>query len=125
MAVVLVESADASGFEVSGVLGMSERFVIATPLAVGGTTLALALHGPVPNPGRNLSVNFTLPGREPATLVAYDVNGREVSRREVGSLGVGRHVVTLSGLGMLAPGLYLAHLIEGDRRLVARVLVVR
>jgi hypothetical protein len=123
VAVVLVESADPSGFEVTGVLGTSERFAIDAPAAVGPTSFALALHGSVPNPSTDLSVSFTLPGSKPATLVVHDVTGREVSRREVGALGQGRHVVALPGT--LAPGIYLVHLIQGDRRLVARAVVVR
>ena len=116
---------DQSGLEVSGVLGVSERFVIATPLGVGEPRLELALQGSVPNPSRNLSVSFTLPGAGSATLVAYDVSGREVSRREAGSLGAGRHVVTLGAPGRLAPGIYLVNLIQGERRLVTRAVVIR
>ena len=74
---------------------------------------------------RDLSVSFTLPGAGLATLVVYDVSGREVSRREVGSLGAGRHVVTLGAPGRLAPGIYLVHLIQGERRLVTRAVVIR
>ena len=48
-----------------------------------------------------------------------------VSQREVGSLGAGRHVVTVGGAGTLPPGIYLVHLIQGERRLVARAVVVR
>ena len=125
MAVVLVESSDQSGFVVSGVLGTSERFAIAAAAGVGATSFALALHGSVPNPSRHLSVSFTLPGATPATLVVHDVTGREVARRQVGTLGAGPHVVTLGAPGTLAPGIYLVHLIQGDRRLVARAVVVR
>jgi len=114
-----------SGFEVGGVLGVSDRFVIAAALGVGETRFALALQGSVPNPSRNLSVSFTLPGAGLATLAVYDVSGREVSRREVGSLGAGRHVVTLGASGRLAPGIYLVRLIQADRRLVARAVVVQ
>jgi hypothetical protein len=60
-----------------------------------------------------------------ATLVVHDVTGREVSRREVGALGPGRHVVALGAPGSLAPGVYLVHLIQGERLLVARAVVVR
>ncbi|HET9235295.1 MAG TPA: T9SS type A sorting domain-containing protein, partial [Candidatus Eisenbacteria bacterium] len=60
-----------------------------------------------------------------ARLVVYDISGREVNRREVGDLGMGRHVVTLSPRRELAPGVYLVHLIHGDRSLVARAVLVR
>src|SRR5439155_24650236 len=116
VAVVLVESADKTGDLVDGVLGVSDRFVIAAALGVGETRFGLALQGPVPNPSRNLSVSFTLPGAGPATLAVYDLSGREVSWREVGSLGAGRHVVSVSASGTHAPGIYLVHLIQGERR---------
>jgi VCBS repeat protein/Ser-Thr-rich glycosyl-phosphatidyl-inositol-anchored membrane family protein/FG-GAP repeat protein len=125
LAVVLVESADESGVEVGGVLGMSERFVITTPVGVSEPRLELALRGLVPNPSKHLNVSFTLANANPATLVVYDVNGREVSRREVGGLGAGGHVLTLGAARTLAPGIYLVQLIQGDRRLVARGVVVR
>jgi hypothetical protein len=70
-------------------------------------------------------VSFSLPDAQPASLVAYDVSGRELTRRAVGMLGAGRHVVTLGTSRTLAPGVYLVHLIRGDRRLVARTVVVR
>jgi hypothetical protein len=114
-----------SGFEVGGVLGVSDRFVIAATLGVGEPRIELALQGSVPNPSRNLSVGFTLPSAGRATLVVYDVSGREVGRREVGGLGAGRHVVSLGAPGRLAPGIYLVHLIQGERRLVARAVVVQ
>jgi hypothetical protein len=120
---VVEESADAIGW--SGVLAMSDRFVIAATVGVREMGLGLALHGAIPNPGRDLSVSFSLAGGAPTSLVVYDLSGREVSRREVGELGAGRHVVKLAAAGRLAPGLYLVHLIQGDRRLVARAVVVR
>src|SRR5207247_571467 len=114
-----------SGLEVSGVLGVSERFAITTALGVGEPRIELALHSGIPNPSRDLSVSFTLPDARAARLVVYDVSGREVSRREVGSLGAGRHVVTLGAPGRLAPGIYLVNLIQGERRLVTRAVVIR
>ena len=125
IAVVLVESTDESGFEVNGVLGVSERFAIGAPLSAGEAAVRLALRGPVPNPSRSLSVSFALPDARPAVLAVYDVNGREVSRRQVGALGAGRHVVSVGAPGALTPGIYLVHLIRGDHRLVARAVVLR
>jgi hypothetical protein len=123
--VVLVESADPSGYEVTGVLAVSERFAITTPLGVIGPSVQLALHGPVTNPSTSLRMSFSLPDAEPASLVAYDVSGREVVRSAVGIMGAGRHVVRLGTSQTLAPGVYLVQLIRGDRRLVARAVVVR
>ncbi len=125
VAVVLVESADPSGYEVTGVLGVSGRFAITTPLAVVGPGVELALHGPVANPSTRLTVSFSLPNAEPASLVVYDVSGRELVRNPVGTMGAGRHVVTLGTSPTLAPGVYLVRLIRGDQRLVARAVVIR
>jgi hypothetical protein len=50
----------------------------------------LALAGAVANPSpRNLSVAFALSSAEAATLAAFDLAGRRVAAREVGSLGPG------------------------------------
>jgi len=125
IAVVLVESADESGVDVEGVLGTSEPFTIASPLAVGGTGVELALRGSVPNPSTGLSVSFSLPDAKPATLAVYDIGGREVSRREVGSLGAGRHVLMLQAPGTLAPGIYWVHLTHAELELVSRTVVAR
>jgi hypothetical protein len=112
-------------FEATDVLRVSGRSVSTSPLGVSGARFALALQGLMPNPSRNLSVSFTLPDASPATLVVYDVRGREVSRREVGGFGAGRHVLTLGATRTLASGIYLVQLIQGDRRLVTRGVVVR
>ena len=52
----------------------------------------------------------------PAKLAVYDVSGRVMSRREVGSLGAGRHVVSIGAPGTLAPGVYVVRLAQGDRK---------
>ena len=70
-------------------------------------------------------MSFTLPGAGPARLVVYDVSGREVSRREVGGLGAGRHVVSLGAPGTLAPGIYLVRLVQGRRQFVIRAVVIQ
>lgn len=124
VAVVLVESADESGTEVTGVLAMTDVLVASSPLAVGDSRTELVLYGAQPNPGRGLKVSFSLHGAEPASLAVYDVTGREVTRREVGGLGAGPHVVTLEAPGALSAGVYLVYLIQGDRRVVARAVVV-
>jgi hypothetical protein len=125
IAVVLVESADPSGYEVDGVLGISDRFTISSLLGVGGANLGFALHGAVPNPSRGLNVSFSLATAEPAKLAVFDVSGREVSVRHVGFLGAGRHVVSMGAPGTLAPGVYLVHLVQGSHRRIARAVVVQ
>jgi len=125
IAVVLVNAADPSGYEVEGVLGVSGRFAITGALSVGGTNVSFALHGAIPNPSRGLHVSFSLANAEPATLAVYDLSGRQVSAQQVGSLGVGRHVVSFGAARALPPGVYVVHLVQGDRELVARAVVVR
>jgi hypothetical protein len=126
IAVVLVESADQSGYEVDGVLGVSDRFIVSPLLGVGGATLRFALQGAVPNPSRGLNVNFSLANAEPATLAVFDVSGREVSVYQVGSLGAGRHSVSVGGVsGTLAPGVYLVHLVQGSHQYVTRAILIQ
>lgn len=91
------------------------------------TKPALALLGARPNPapGGRLSVAFVLPTGDPATLDLIDVAGRQVSTREVGSLGPGQHVVDLADASRLPAGVYLIRLHHAQRTLVARAVVMR
>ena len=47
------------------------------------------------------------------------------SRRDLGGLGAGRHVLALDGGARLAPGAYLMRLRQAGRVLTARGVVVR
>jgi hypothetical protein len=81
----------------------------------------LALAGAVTNPSpRNLAVAFTLASAEPATLGAFDLTGRRVATREVGSLAAGAHVVEL---GAFAPGVSWLRLAQGDEVRTAKAVV--
>jgi hypothetical protein len=125
IAVVLMESADESGFDVNGVLGLSERFAISSLLGAGGGNLGFALHGASPNPNRGLRVTFSLANAAPATLAVYDVSGREVSVQQVGRLGAGLHAVSVAAQGTLPCGVYLVHLRQGPIEHVARAVVIQ
>jgi hypothetical protein len=88
-----------------------------------GAPLAFALEGVRPNPasGDRLTISFALPTASPARLELWDVAGRRVAGREVGSFGAGRHVVDLA-FGMHVPaGLYLVRLTQGDAVRTSRV----
>jgi hypothetical protein len=86
----------------------------------------LVLEGAWPNPARRgLRVAFTLSAAQPAALEAFDVKGRRVSIHEVGSMGIGRHVVELTPNRALAPGIYLLKLTQGSRVLTAKATVVK
>jgi hypothetical protein len=97
----------------------------ATSVGPAGGSL-LVLEGAWPNPARRgLRVAFTMSAAQPATLEAVDVNGRRVAMREVGSMGIGRHIVDLTPTRALAPGIYLLKLTQGGRVLTAKATVVR
>jgi hypothetical protein len=78
------------------------------------------------NPTReDLGVAFSLPDASPARLELFDVGGRRIASREVGTLGAGSHIVTLGDGRRFAPGVYLLRLSQGTRSLKARGVVVR
>jgi hypothetical protein len=79
----------------------------------------------VPSPSTRLAANVVLPDDGPATLVAFDVKGRSVARRELEGVGRGRHAIELGRPGELPAGVYLVALIHGEHRLVSRAVVVR
>jgi len=88
--------------------------------------LALALEGFVPNPSiRTASVAFTLPESGRAVLEVVDIAGRRVFRRDVGSLGAGRHVVRLETGAMLRPGVYMIRLTRGGATVHSRGVITR
>jgi hypothetical protein len=92
-------------------------------VTIPGRTLALAGARPNPAPRGECALRFTLPDAAPATLEIFEVGGRRVFSRAVGSLGPGDHVLSL-GPARLAPGLYLARLVRGGEQRRARIVVV-
>jgi hypothetical protein len=85
----------------------------------------LALEGFRPNPaGLDPVAWLTLPDAAAARLEVLDVSGRRVFTREVGSLGAGRHALSLGAAG-LRSGVYVIRLSRGGRTLTARAAVVR
>jgi hypothetical protein len=86
----------------------------------------LSLQGFHPNPaGRLVQLGFTLASREPATLTLFDLAGRRLFSREVGSLGPGSHVVPLDRGDVLPSGVYLIHLEQGGRAVTRRAVAIR
>jgi len=107
-----------------GVVLSSNSQTLAVPSAPRTTPFALA--GAEPNPARGaLAIRFALSTNASATLVLYDLAGRELAREDVGVLGAGSHVVRLASGGALAPGVYLARLSQGGEARTVRVAVIR
>ena len=85
---------------------------------------AIALEGARPNPstGRPLMVSFNLATEAVASLELFDVGGRLLARRAVGSLGAGFHAVPLGS--RLDPGIYLIRLSQGATIIQRKAVVV-
>jgi len=89
-------------------------------------TLALSLETPRPHPVvGDLDVSFVLPSAMPATLELFDLAGRVILSREVGSLGPGRHVVHVAGRDLLEPGVHFLRLKQGKEARLTKVAVIR
>ena len=86
----------------------------------------LALYGPSTNPisARALSVSFSLASASPARITLYDVSGRRVLSREVGSLGAGYHELRLDSDRRIGPGVYLLQLSQSGRTFEKRSVVL-
>jgi hypothetical protein len=83
------------------------------------TLLALRPSNPVIGA---LTVSFSLESAAPAVLAVFDISGRQVLRREVGSSGPGWHSVRL---GDLPTGMYAVRLSQGGRSVSSRVVAIR
>ena len=127
VAVVLVESADATGDLVDGVLGVSEAFSIDALVGVNDRGPAqFALRGVTPNPAQHeLRVSFSLGDSRAAKLALFDVSGRQMETRRVDGMGPGWHTVTLGGRSNLPVGLYVIRLTQDGRSLTTRAALVR
>lgn len=90
-----------------------------------GLTLAIGLKGANPSREGDVVIDFELPTRDPASLELFDVRGRRILEREVGSLGPGRHSLALDPGRRLSPGLYFARLRQGAPSREARVTLLR
>jgi hypothetical protein len=87
---------------------------------------ALSLGGFHPNPsGPRIQLAFTLVSRAPATLSVFDVSGRRIYSREVGSLGPGAHLLPLERAQSLPSGVYMLHLEQDGHAITKRAVAIR
>lgn len=86
-----------------------------------------AVRGAFPNPAKSgFSVTFSLPSASPATLEVIDLAGRRVVSREVGTLGAGRHTLSLENATRRLPiGVYAIRLTQGSLVATSKVSIVR
>jgi hypothetical protein len=86
----------------------------------------LALRGARPNPARGLVwAAFSLPNGGPASLELFDIAGRRVAARDVGTMGAGSHLASLNPAAPPPSGIYVMRLRTPDRVLSARVVLTR
>ncbi|MBI5709777.1 MAG: hypothetical protein HZC42_05630 [Candidatus Eisenbacteria bacterium] len=88
--------------------------------------LGFALGGVRPNPSAGaLWVSFSLPDGAPTELALFDLAGRRLAARPVGSFGSGNHVARLEPALRPRPGVYIVALTRGARSLTSRATIVR
>jgi hypothetical protein len=85
--------------------------------------LGIERTGPNPLAGP-LDVTFTLPEGSPATLALFDVQGRLVMTRDVGSLGAGRHSLAMPSSTRIASGIYLLRLTQAGKSVSTKVALL-
>ena len=88
--------------------------------------LVFALRGMMPNPGDSrVHIAFELPSWQPASLSLFDIAGRRIAQREVGSLGPGAHYVDLGDQGTtVGPGIYYVRMRQGTQVATKKIVVV-
>lgn len=90
--------------------------------AAPGLSLSFATRNPSAD---RLAFSVVVPRRDPATLELLDVRGRVLATQDVGALGSGPHLVTLTAPGRLPAGLYFACLRQGRERRTLKAAILR
>ena len=70
-------------------------------------------------------VSFSLPSDRPARLELFDLGGRRLFAREVGSLGAGQHRFDVGAGTTLRAGMYVLRLTQGQETRSLKAVVVR
>ncbi len=134
-----VETAGADGITTNDIpMGIAEQAPLSSlaPVMLASYGLApaggapggervLALYPPRDNPSRDgrVTVEFSLPDGHSARIGLFDIAGRMVESRDVGSLGAGRHTFALGR--DLASGLYFVRLSNGQGTTQIKATVAR
>ena len=100
---------------------------VSPPASARPATTAIALEGAYPNPSTrtDLTVRFALSMGGTARLELFDIAGRRVAGRDVGSVGPGWHDATFAEGRRLAAGVYVVKLSQGSEARTARIVVVK
>ncbi len=94
------------------------------PGPVAGAQLAVSRI--VPNPAvSSWSISYSLAGPAPARLALFDLSGRRVLERDLGSPGPGPHEASFTRESVPAPGLYWLQLSQAGRSVSFKVAFVR
>jgi hypothetical protein len=90
-------------------------------------TAEFAMGRVFPSPAKSgFSVSFSLPSSAPATLEVIDLAGRRVISRQVGTMGAGRHTLSLgTDSGRLPTGIYAVRLSQAGKVASSKVTVIR
>jgi hypothetical protein len=123
---ILTERGSNIRFQIPHVTSALNLHADATTSVTSGAGLAFRLDVPTPNPSPGAFVcGISLPSAAPARIEVFDIGGRRVMEREVGSLGPGAHRVRLASGKSLAPGVYQVTLTQAGRRAATRVIMAR
>jgi hypothetical protein len=85
----------------------------------------LSVRGLPSSPADAPQVEFALPSAGPARLELFDVHGRRILVRQVGSMGAGDHRAQLHPARRLASGVYLIRLVQGRGSATAKLVLAR
>jgi len=114
----------AYGYRLAVTSGAGVAYLGETSVTVPAARLALS--APRPNPAAGIAaLEVELPSASPASLAIYDVSGRRVAARELGSLGPGRHVIALEEANRLPAGAYRLRLSQSGRAATTGLTLVR
>jgi hypothetical protein len=127
--IVYVDAAVVAGQTYSyrlGVQGFCQQFAGDVTIVAPGTLVyEFAIYAFLPNPtAQDVNVFFSLASGAPATLALFDVTGRQVQVRGLGTTGPGPHAVNLTQGRALKAGIYFVRLSQGGKTVQRRVAII-